>query len=524
MRAMAIRNRNTQRISVQADEYGKASQLAEGLMERANVTSKAAAEATLVLEALFHEIAEQGLGDSASIDVTGHVRPGEVQIVVGFEGDVFVPPEGSIESPEGKILQGFGDRISYSYRSGYNTIQIAIRRSYRNSFYYGIIGLVLALVAYVPIEFALDAQAQSILLEDYIVPLEQLFGKAMLMIGAPMTFFSLMKNLTETYIVSERESGLGKLQLKTIVTSFIAVALAFAALFTFRLPFSGSSGSSLLHDYANYDVSFAEFADSLLPSNIFDGFGSVSPMPLIIIALLSTYALCTTGKHFDALKSALDACYALCSHILRAVMVGLPFFGFLAFLESFMKYSPMFILYIAEYLALMALGVLFLFGSYAIRLRIGGVKVVPFVKKIVPLVRENFKIDSVLEAVPLNIRYCARNFGLSREKLEKNMPVLAQINLDGNCLLVTLASLTFLFAAGTDVTWEDYAIMALLVVFLSLGAPNQPGSLIISLLIITNYFHMDGMVDVTIFMEVLLGSALNIINVIGDVVMAMDLE
>ena len=48
----------------------------------------------------------------------------------------------------------------------------------------------------------------------------------MLMIGAPVTFFSLVKNLTGIYIVSEKNSSARELQIKTIVTSFISVILA----------------------------------------------------------------------------------------------------------------------------------------------------------------------------------------------------------------------------------------------------------------------------------------------------------
>jgi Na+/H+-dicarboxylate symporter len=98
------------------------------------------------------------------------------------------------------------------------------------------------------------------------------------------------------------------------------------------------------------------------------------------------------------------------------------------------------------------------------------------------------------------------------------MPVLAQINLDGNCFLIMLIALAFVFMTGTNVSWLNLAGIATLVLFLSFGAPNQPGSILIATLIITSYLHSYEMMCVAIYAEALFGSSLNIANVIGDVV------
>ena len=81
-----------------------------------------------------------------------------------------------------------------------------MRRSYLNSLAFCILAALLAVAAYAPVHFMLDAPAQKALVENYVFPLEYLFANVVLMVGTPMMFFSLMKNLTDTYIVAERDS------------------------------------------------------------------------------------------------------------------------------------------------------------------------------------------------------------------------------------------------------------------------------------------------------------------------------
>ena len=155
---------------------------------------------------------------------------------------------------------------------------------------------------------------------------------------------------------------------------------------------------------------------------------------------------------------------------------------------------------------------------YLYRLKSSGIEVKPFLKKLFPLILENLRINSAIDAVPYNIRYCTRNFGMNRKRLEKSLPVLAEINLEGNCLLLMMIGMFVLFGSGESAKWYVIAIIAFLVLFLSLGAPNQPGSILIGSLIIMKYLGYEDPVEIAIYMEVAFGIFQNILNVIGDVI------
>ena len=112
-------------------------------------------------------------------------------------------------------------------------------------------------------------------------------------------------------------------------------------------------------------------------------------------------------------------------------------------------------------------------------------------------------------------------FGIRRSALEDTMPVLAQTNLDGNCFIIMAITMLLIASSGATLPWWNYLLLAVLVFFLSLGAPNQPGSILIGVLIIINYLEIPQMLPVAIYCEVFLGTAQNLVNVTGDIVMTV---
>lgn len=491
---------------------------AQELLTRKDVSAEKASKSLLILEALMQALLDWGLDEDTSVQISGTDRLGDFRIEVKFEGEIFTPNEAD-DSIEGRVLAAHNDKIDYGYHSGYNIITVTAKRSNRTSMFACAIAILLAVAVYLPLGVTLDTNVQRDLLDNYVFPLEQLYGNAMLMVGAPMTFFSLLKNLTDTYVVSRTDSGMRKLQLRTLGTSVLAIVMALVSFPILSGMLAGFGGTATEFG-GSLDRSFADIVTSLMPPSIFEPFAAISPIPLIGVALLFTYALCSAGKYFDALRQAMMACYTLFSRMLHAIIAALPVFCFFAVLDGLLESGMFAFIEILVYFATFYAISLLLFATYAIRLRAHGIKVVPFVRKLGPLLRENVKIGSAIDAAPYNIRYCTKVYKMKRSLLERIMPVLAEINLDGNCFILTFFTLMFIFVTSTPVTWLSLITLAALIIFLSLGAPNQPGSILIGSLIITMYLNSFEVIAMAIVAEALFGSAQNLINVIGDIVMA----
>ena len=488
------------------------------MLTRKDVNDEVAKETLLIFEALIQKLIDWGLDENTDLEITGKERLGDFRLRIGFEGKIFSPDVDAEDSIEDMLLKAHDDKLDYSYHLGYNVISIYVGRSYRSSTLICLIATLCAVIVYLPLNLLIDKSEQLNLLNNYVFPLEMLYGNAMLMVGAPMTFFSLLKNLTDTYIVSQRSSDVRRTQMQTIGTSAFAILLAFVAFFIMSIALSSLEGASASLS-GSVNRSFADVVTSLVPPSIFEPFESISPIPLMFVALLCTYALCSSGKYFDSLRHAMMACYTLFSRMLHVIIAALPLFCFLAIMDVLLDEGLEGGFLDLIFIACIYLGIILLLATYLIRLRAHGIKVIPFMRKLIPLIRENVTIGSAIDAAPYNIRYCAKTFKMDRTMLERNLPVLAEVNLDGNCFILMSLTLMFIFVTNTELPLFSFVGLAALVLFLSLGAPNQPGSILIGTLIITMYLNASDVVCMAIFSEAFLGIAQNLINVIGDIVM-----
>lgn len=506
-------------MPLQEDKFETALNYIEEWMTQRRVNQKTLMETMLLVEALFHHLIEQGYDSRTILTIKPQRSFGESSIRLGFEGVAYVPVQKNQAdiSPELSILQGFSEKVDFRYRLGYNRICIVVKRHYRRSLIQCLIGILLAILAFIALRAFMGEEGQISLDSQFVYPMVTQFANAMLMIGAPVTFFSLVKNLTDIYILSEKSSSGRKLQFKTIATSAIAILLAFGTSLIIAVVMSSRVGYFSTWA-ASEQMSISQFITSLVPGSIFEPFETYLPFPIIIVALLLTYALCSIGEHFDVVQRMINVCFNLFSRMLNIVMFTLPAFCFLTILSLLLTDGFDILLVIIEFIAAVVCSLIVIALFYLIRLLIGGVSLGPFLKRLPPLIWENIKINSAIDAVPFNIRYCVRNYGYSRKRLSEKMPILAQTNQDGNCFLIMLVSMIFIMMLGIDKSWFHIIAIAVLVLFLSFGAPNQPGSMMTGMLIITFFLNANELIAVAILSEVFFGSLQNIINVTGDIV------
>ena len=505
-------------VPLDFENYSVASEFVEKMLTERNISKEIIFETLLVFEALFNRIIEQGCSKYTSIEISKKNRLGELSITIGFEGKMFIPLKdfSADSSPEEKIMKAYDDKLSYVYHSSYNVITITVKRGQKNTMLLCGIGFLVAIAVYTILRFTISPAEQAGLLNNYVFPIEQIFTNAMLMIGAPVTFFSLVKNIMDTYIVAERSSDTRRIQPKTILTSLSAILIA---LITFIFTTLIIREISIIeYNVSGPAQSFEDFVLELVPSNIFEPFTALSPFPVLLLAALTAYACCSVGKYFQGIKKVIDACYTFFSRMLNIVMYALPLFCCIAFLDVLLDSGYVYLLTIIIFIGVALIGVILVFVFYAVRLKAGHVDIKTFISKLWPLIKENFKIASAIDAVPFNTRYCVKNYGYNRKRLEDTLPVLAQTNLDGNCLLLMLIGCSLLYFSDAGTSVLDIVMIGIMVLFLSLGAPNQPGSILIGTLIIISYLSANELVCAAIFMEAIFGSIQNIINVIGDIV------
>ena len=501
------------------EKYPKAAQLVEDTLQSRQISRVVLTETMMVFEALYHNVQEQLAGTGIPVTLTAKKRLGDLKITLGFEGGMMDPTDNTDSlSPETQILKTYSDKFDYSYRFGYNRIEIEVKKSIQLTQLIFLFAVLASVTMYAIFRTHMGESLQADLQRNIILPLEQLFANAMLMIAAPVTFFSLLKNRTNAYIVSEWNATVRRLYRVSLISSFIAVLMAIlsALVVTNNIHFAHgllTSGGNLTMDF-----SISETISSLLPSNIFEPFITISPFPLIILTLMVTYALFSAGKYFDLINQLIGAGYVVFSKMLSIIMFTMPFFLFIAFMDGFLRFGFGILVFLLQILITVFVSLLALMLFYFIRLAYARINPFHFMRQLIPLLKENYLINSSIDAAPYNIRWCFQNLKLNRKKLQESLPIMAQINLDGNCFLITLTTLIYISFSGTEVDLINLIGIGILVLFLSMGAPNQPGSCLIGMLII--FYHMNAfqLVPLAIFTEAMFGGLQNLVNVLGDII------
>ncbi|MGI6220415.1 MAG: dicarboxylate/amino acid:cation symporter [Coriobacteriales bacterium] len=498
----------------------------EKILGKRFVNASIASDAMLLFEALFREIVSQVDDSSAELEISRARKLGHTDIKMTFPGKRFSLHEGDVSSnPGAKTIEAFSDKISCSYQGGYNVVRISVSQSAWAFILPNLVAVVAAVIVGIALRLTLGDTGQQVLAEEWITPLEKLFTNAVLMIGAPMTLFSLLKNVTDSFIVAERHSSSRKLFANSVASSAIVIVLALVMGFLVAQSILAASGVTESFDLGFANWSLASAVDQIIPSSIITPFETISPIPMIVVALLIAAALGSMGQTFSTVKRAIDVCYDLFSNILKIVMAAFPVACFLLFLHILLAKGGITvfleILYIAVIVFVCTVPVLIV---YALKLRVRGIPLREFIGKLWPLVKENIAIGSVIDAVPFNTQYCEKNLGIKRQRLEKELPVLAQTSLDGNCFILMLLATIYIFIANCDVSWINIAVIAIIVLFLSFGAPNQPGSILIGMLIILAYLHSDIAVSLAPCFELFCGGLQNILNVISSVVTVAENE
>ena len=511
----------TKSIEITSDDVGLSQGRAfiEEMFARRHVNATIASETMSLFEAVFQAVVSEIDDKDTKIEISSVVKLGNTDIKIMFPGKRFYMPEGdSSKDPGAKVIETFSDKLSCSYLAGYNVIKISVSQSARAFILPNLIAAAMAIVVGIVLSFALDDAGQRQLAEQWVAPLENLFTNAVLMVGAPMTLFSLLKNVTDSFILSERNSTSRKLFMTSLASSAVAIVVATIAAIVYVQAAGMVTGETHTIDSGIANWSLASAVNQIIPSNILEPFTTISPVPMIVVALLVVGALVTIGKSFGTMKRAIDACYDLFSSILGIVMGAFPVACFLLFLEVLLTDQVASFLQVMLIAADVFLCAVFLLAIYAIRLKAKGIRVREFARKLWPLVKENFKIGSVIDAVPYNVRYCVKNFGFSRERLEKELPVMAQTNLDGNAYVLMFIAVAYILFANNEGSWLSVVVIGLIVLFLSSGSPNQPGSILIGILIVSTYLVSQADIQLALCFELFCGGLQNILNVISGMV------
>ena len=210
----------------------------ESLLELSNIDENSKSETLLVFEALYHDMIERGVPGDTQVIVWKAGLFGSVNIRIRFRGKLYVPSSGDNDdiSVEQRIMAVYGDRIEHRYHDGSNYLTIVAKRSANMAVRNIAIIMGIAFLTYFVVTSVFAGSEQQEMIRNGVFQVEMLFTKAMLSVGAPVTFFSLLRNLTNMYIRREGDKLMRVIQVRALVSSALSVVLAVFAAFAVQIP------------------------------------------------------------------------------------------------------------------------------------------------------------------------------------------------------------------------------------------------------------------------------------------------
>ena len=314
------------------------------------------------------------------------------------------------------------------------------------------------------------------LANSYIKPFGTIFLNLLKFIVVPLVLLSII-----TGIISMKDiSALGRLGLRTIAyfmaTTVVAVTLGLLVSTLLRnvfpvisLPAGTSSGQ-----YGK--VSFMDQIINMFPGNMIEPLRNANMMQVIIIALLTGFAITKVGNKAEPLAKLIVSANEVVSAILSFIMKLAPV-GVFCLLCPVVAENGIHI--IGTYAALIGMAYLcFLLHAilvYSSCVRgIGKVSPRRFFKEMFPAMMFAFSSDSSLATLPVTTE-CTRKLGVRESISNFVLPLGATINMDGVAIYLGVTSVFIAHCCGIDLTLNQYLTIAFASTIASIGTPGVPG-------------------------------------------------
>jgi Na+/H+-dicarboxylate symporter len=264
--------------------------------------------------------------------------------------------------------------------------------------------------------------------------------------------------------------------------------------------------------------SFGETIMNLLPSNIFKALSDGRFDQIIVFSLFVGIAVLFLGKDDrNYLSSLFDRLTKLFSKLVGIIMIYAPIGVFALMAVTVGKYGALLAGFLAKYLAATYISVAIMITLYVTLVYLfTRTSPVQFLRDAMPLIITAASTSSSMASIPVNLS-CADKMNVPRSISSFTIPLGAQVNKDGNGIMLSLAFLFAAQAAGMEISLPILVKVVFIALILTTGAGGVPGSGIVTVAIIVDAFGLPlEVVGIIAGIFGLIDMGLTMINCLGD--------
>lgn len=421
----------------------------------------------------------------------------------------------------GKILEQFSDRMQQAYSAGTNSVTFAATSTSNNILLFSSISVLAALLASKVLTSVCTPEQIEWIISNIVYPVVLLFTKCMQTVVVPVAFFSLSAFIINLYRTLDQNKRVARLALRYFVSSVCAMGIGALVVIAFnKLGWATNFSAFRVADENFMGQGVGEVLMNSVPSNIVEPLLSSNPLPMLVVAtFVGLAAAKLLGSSGDKTRAAINDVSEFFCCMINIVYNTIPLFAFFAQVFLCLRFGASGLVIIGKLVAVLLLTMVLVSVFDLLRLWVGGISPIWFLRHYSDVLRENLKIASNIDAMPYNKRILLRRTSFKDDYLSEGLYMGALMNMDGNSAVVSAGILFLISGVGMELKFAGIVWIGLIILLLSLGAPNQPGSFLMSTTVLMLYVGVASELFVgALVMEALMCKFYSFLNSAGDIV------
>ena len=484
--------------------------------------------AELLLEENFYRLAEaSGNVGTFSARLAVRSRFGDVDLRLSAAGEPYNPVVEMAETTETEdsihslvILKAHRDQLSYARKKGENIVSMRVHSSGSKAAVYTLIALVAGVGLGLAMKACLDAGTLQWVGGKLFTSIETMFMNALLMVAAPMIFFSVMTGITGMTDTADIGRMGGKLLL--ISMAKLAVVLGISVWLgnwmgampeLMAMAEEGAAPGSAA-------ISVWDVITGIVPKNIISPFEGNNLLQVLFLACFFGMLLAKAAERAAWVRDFVGFFNRFFTDAMGVITPLMPIVVAASMAKLMMNTElSVLLLYGRIVAAAFAEALLVLLVSAAFIAVVGRLSPIPFLKKFLPFSVLPFSLRSANACLPDTLTFCERKLGMEEKVSLFAVPVGIQFNMLGSGSYVVMLAILLRLTVGLPMDAEFLFSFFFAVLLMAFTFPSVPGA---TILVMASIFGMAGVPAgaVTLFIGIdpLVDGVRTVGNVVGNIV------
>ena len=354
------------------------------------------------------------------------------------------------------ILNAYRKQIKISRKNGKNVITIKLHKSEHIRTRRTIFGLLDGVIIGMLLKFLVaDSMTLDWIEDDIFTPIQTMLVNVLVMITAPMIFFSVLSGFSGI----TNTASLSSLNAKLVVYSLPKLAFC-TALGLFLGNMIGGIPNIIqipTQDIAvqNSDAILRDLIVGIVPENIVTPFNTNNILQMLFMACFFGILLSKMGSWADWGRNGIDFFNRFFMEIVNLVTLFIPILVLVSMIKLTLHIGvdaliPFGKLIIATVLGL-PLAVIFSALLISIRCKLTPL---PFIKKMVAFLPLPFALSDSTASMPATFTFCKEKLGMNPKFTSFTIPVGMQLNMDGTAYYVAIISMIMAHTFEINIDWQ----------------------------------------------------------------------